>query len=115
MSGLLIPNNFDPKNKNKRVAVTDSTSTTYYNVVSISGKGYLMSISQSGATDTTTVRGYIKIVVDGITVYDGVISCLYRGGTLAMMPIFRFENSLLVQTRVTAETQLVTNATYLLD
>ena len=111
MSGLLIPNTFDPKNKTgASTGFVATAGTTYTDLLNITGSGYLIGlIVGCGGTDG---KHYTKLVVDGVTLWDKQDSTTGYGAQ--GQPIFiRFNSSLQIQHK--HQTYGWTNAIYLLD
>jgi len=108
IGGIAGQGGFDSKGKTLGVAQASTSGTTYVNVLNISGSGYLMALSQVG-----TSTGAVKIVIDGITVFDGSMLNSSYPSNLAL--ITRFETSLLVQVKGNGTTGQSCTGSYLLD
>ena len=114
MSGLLIPNTFDPKGKTNGVARAQTLgSAGEQTVLSISGSGYLIGITMSVRND-----GYLKLVIDGVeklSISNVLMSNAY-GSSNGMSFIMRFKSSLLITHKAgTSGETVYTHVMYLLD
>lgn len=112
MSGLLIPNTFDPKNKIGNISNSTTTSTTYINALTVSGSGMLIGVFPIVSFE---VNGSIQIIVDGVTRFDGVVGYGYRSGNnMSISCFFEFKTSLVINHKVSAN-NIITACSYLLD
>lgn len=113
MSGLLISNTFDPKGKTPKVANATASSTSFADLINITGKGYLIGVD---AVMAYSNAAFVKLVIDGATIIDGTIQ--FSGGhnysSNSLPLIFRFESSLQVQIKVN-DYSTTFFASYLLD
>lgn len=113
MSGLLIPNTFDPKGKTPNVVDAAVSSTSFADLINITGKGYLIGID---AVMAYSNAAFVKLIIDGVTIIDGSIqfSGGHNYGSNSLPLIFRFETSLQVQAKV-GDYSTIFFAAYLLD
>jgi len=107
MSGLLIPNTFDPKNKVSGMTTHTTTSQTMVDALNISGAGYFLGLT---LTNWGSATPSLNLIVDGVNKSGAAIN-----GHTVVGPI-RFETSLQIQHRVDAASSTCRTAiTYLLD
>lgn len=88
MSGLLIPNTFDPKGKTPQLFFSQTTNAQV-DVCNITGSGYLTSIDIGAYSAQYNL---ITIIVDGVTVYSGIGA--YASDYHTWISTIRFNNSL---------------------
>lgn len=111
MSGLLIPNTFDPKGKTPLIACASRVGTTYNTILNVTGSGYLIGIMLYA-----TNSGYFRVTLDGVVLVDE--SPLYGGygaaGGIALT--MKFNTSLKVEIKNnTADKSTAGTVAYLLD
>lgn len=96
MSGLLIPNTFDPKGKTIQIAKAEFKSATYSNLINITGSGYLICVSTHSGYKAAS---FLRVVVDGVEILNGLIGTgtteSAGGGDITFM--VKFSASLLIQ------------------
>lgn len=111
MSGLLIPNTFDPKGKTPNIAYGSTSGTPYIDVLNISGSGYLESVHLGGIEYPC-----LKVIVDGVTLLDNNIAYSSYSAYAVLVTIFKFKTSLQIQIKNKTNNKPA-NATvcYLLD
>lgn len=104
------------------IAYAFINSTSLSNVVSISGAGYLVGISQI-VYHASAGAGYYEITLDGTVIYSDsnmfsrtMISTYGQQlGSLSLPLFHRFNTSLLVRAKVATNSSVNCNAAYILD
>ena len=96
IGGIAGQGGFDPKGKTIKINNAGIASTSYVDLVSITGSGYLISVStHSGYKADTRLR----VVVDGVEILNGRIGTgsteSAGGGDITFM--IKFSTSLLIQ------------------
>lgn len=93
-------------------------TTTYFDVLNISGSGYLLAMHGAPGDDDGVIV-YVNLIIDGITVYSGLNLMNSNDNTSNELHIttpIRFNSSLLIQTRSSGPTAGATlNTRYTLD
>jgi len=101
-----------------KVVNASVSSTSYNDVINITGKGYLIEVLQVTNSDDS-YNVYAQIIIDGETIYDGYNHArmyAYNGTTKRVWGLLllnhRFESSLRVRHRTGSATTLYTTVTY---
>lgn len=110
MSGLLISNTFDPKNKILTTGRYMGNSTSYVDILNITGKGYLNAIH---ANTTDAIYYSVRIVIDGVEKFNGPVG--HGDTSFSASPIVRFETSCLVQAKADTSGYILASAMSILD
>ena len=101
------------------MAYATTVSTSYVDIVNISGNGYLTGISQAVGSAATAYNGQIKIIIDGSTIYDGDFSFVdpeTYSAPQSLSFLLKFKSSLQVQHSVdNADATAMTSVSYALD
>lgn len=86
----------DPEFGSSAIAGILTSSTSYVDLVNISGKGVLVGISQGAAEQL-----YTKIIVDGVTLLDAMTGATStnKNGEFHLLALLRFESSIQVQVK----------------
>lgn len=110
LGGIAGQGGFDSKGKTPMISYNTTGSTSYVNLLSISGSGYLTGISGDSGNGLVT----LKITIDGVALTEILVSSHNYTIFFSLPMIFRFESSLLIQGKVATDV-LKFNASYLLD
>ena len=91
------------------MAYATSISDAYADVVNILGKGYLTGASQAVSLSSHGRNGKIKIIIDGVTLYDGVYAGFDIDTVVLQIPmsnsfLIPYKSSLQVQHAISAIT-----------
>lgn len=101
----------DPEFGSSAIVGILTSSTTYVDLVNITGKGILIGISQGAAEQL-----YTKIVVDGVTLLDALTggTSTNKNGEFHLLALLRFETSLQIQVKTNTGSTSA-SASYVLD
>ena len=95
-----------------RIVFLEGCSTSIFNVVNISGSGYLTGITQS-IRQNSACYAYLEVIIDGVTLWDGTsnIFLFHTPGTAgnqrshgSLSFLHRFNTSLIVRYKVSSGT-----------
>ena len=106
--------------KSGDMAYATTVSDSYADVANISGKGLLTGISQNAGHGTGDKIGKIKIIIDGVTIYDGNYTHFNTtdgvGGSMSNAFLLRFKSSLQIQHAIDSVTLVIyTTVSYALN
>lgn len=112
LGGIAGQGGFDSKGKTPYVVggITSATTSNPATLISVSGSGYLQSVSVGGVTS----YGYLSVTIDGVAKCTNLrVSNGSSASGLALN--FRFESSLLVKYAGSNTDAAFASASYLLD
>ena len=113
MNGMIFGQGYDPTSKKPSFVHITGSTATYVGVINISGSGVLYQFAQ---TNTTDIDLFIKIIIDGVTVFDAKTRTAYYGNALvARILNTRFNSSLVIQHKGSATGNITTEVIYALD
>lgn len=110
LGGIAGQSGFDSKGKTVNTISGGTSSTTYADLVNVSGSGYLVSVFNNADGST---QGWVQIVIDGVTKHDYQMS--YSASSGGFVLLCRFEASLIIRHKKVGTYASETMVVYLLD